>query len=58
MPVVIAHRGGGFTGANVDIPGLPKFNPMNLLHGEETLEVFNPIEPDTTVVVQDTLVDL
>jgi len=31
---------------------------MVLLHGEEALEVFSPIEADTTLVIQDTLVDI
>jgi hypothetical protein len=29
-----------------------------LLHGEESLEVFKPIQPDTTVVVQEQIIDL
>ena len=54
MPVVIAHRGG----FGMAIPGVPSFNPMMLLHGEETVEIFKPMEVDTKVVVTDTLVDL
>ena len=29
-----------------------------LLHGEESLEVFKPIQADTTVVVQEQIIDL
>jgi len=28
------------------IPGLPRFNPMMLLHGEQRLEVIRPINVD------------
>lgn len=55
MPVVIAHR---MALEDLSIPGVPAFNPMMLLHGEETVEVFKQVEPDTKVLVQDTLVDL
>jgi len=55
MPVVLAHRN---MEAAMSLPGVPQYNPMMLLHGEETVEVFKPLEADTTVVVQDTLVDL
>eukprot|EP00356_Strombidium_inclinatum_P002526 CAMPEP_0170478774 /NCGR_PEP_ID=MMETSP0208-20121228/239_1 /TAXON_ID=197538 /ORGANISM="Strombidium inclinatum, Strain S3" /LENGTH=292 /DNA_ID=CAMNT_0010751085 /DNA_START=14 /DNA_END=892 /DNA_ORIENTATION=- len=55
MNVIIAHRQ---SGANLTVPGIPAFNPMVLLHGEESLEVFSPIESDTTVLVEDTLVDV
>ncbi len=30
--------------------GIPKFNPMMLLHGEESCEVFKPLEAGMTVV--------
>ena len=39
--VVIAHRG---SIDNLAIPGMPAFNPMMLLHGEESIEIFKPIE--------------
>lgn len=55
MPVVIAHR---MALEDLSIPGVPQFNPMMLLHGEETVEVFKQVEPDSKVIVQDTLVDL
>ena len=40
------------------VPGVPEFNPMMLLHGEESVEVFQPLIPDSTYVCQETLVDL
>lgn len=55
MPVVLAHRN---TTECLSVPGIPKFNPMMLLHGEETVEVFKPLEADATVIVQDKIVDL
>jgi len=48
MAVVVAH---GNIMDKINNPGMPKFNPMSLLHGEESLEIFSPIEPDTTIVV-------
>ena len=39
MGVVVSHRG-AILGA---IPGMPEFNPMMLLHGEESLEILKPI---------------
>lgn len=55
MGVVVAHR---MTLDKLKVDGMPRFNPMMLLHGEESCEIFKPIEPDTTVVVQETLLDL
>jgi acyl dehydratase len=31
---------------------------MLLLHGEETIEIYKPIEPDTTLLCQETLIDI
>jgi hypothetical protein len=36
MGVVIAHRA---SLGDMSIPGMPEFNPMMLLHGEEQIEV-------------------
>mmetsp|Transcript_10839 Transcript_10839/g.12195 ORF Transcript_10839/g.12195 Transcript_10839/m.12195 type:complete len:107 (+) Transcript_10839:2-322(+) len=32
-----------------DTPGLPQFNILQLLHGEQIIECINPIKPGTTV---------
>jgi len=32
------------------IPGLPQFNPMMLLHGEQRLEILKPIKNDTEYI--------
>ena len=50
----MAHRKTGM----LDIPGVPKFNPMMLLHGEEKVEVYSPIQVDSTVVVSESVYDL
>ena len=55
VAVVLAHRGDL---AAMSIPGVPEFNPMMLLHGEEKVEVYAPIEVDTTVVCQESVIDL
>lgn len=53
ISVVLGHKFESF-----NIPGVPEFNPMMLLHGEESLEVFKEVEPDTTLVVTQKLIDL
>ena len=55
MGVVCAHKG---SLDMLKVDGMPRFNPMMLLHGEESIEVFNPIEPDQTITIQETLIDL
>ena len=55
VALIIGHRGD--LGA-LSIPGMPEFNPMMLLHGEEKVEVYSPIECDTTVVCEESVVDL
>lgn len=32
-------------GAIMEVPGLPKFNPMMVLHGEQRFEIFRPLRP-------------
>lgn len=41
-----------------ETPGLPMFNIMSLLHGEQIVEVFNPIPPGSTVRCVATMEDL
>jgi peroxisomal enoyl-CoA hydratase 2 len=33
------------------VPGLPDFNPMMLLHGEEDVQFIKPLTKDTTYIV-------
>lgn len=53
--MVVGHRA---SLESLRVPGVPEFNPMMLLHGEESVEVFQPLVPDSIYVCQETLVDL
>jgi hypothetical protein len=55
--LVVSHRG-PFALGDFDIPGMPPFNPMQLLHGEETITIERPIEVGTKYVIQEKIVDL
>ncbi len=44
--LVVCHRG-PFADGDFDIPGVPPFNPMQLLHGEETITIEKPLKVDT-----------
>ena len=56
MPVVMGHS---FNRPDYfNIPGVPTFNPMMLLHGDEKVEVLKKIEAGMAVLVQETLIDL
>jgi len=57
IPVVIGH-GGDLGNGDLDIPGIPKFNPMSLLHGEESVIFIKPIEPDVKYTVTDKVSDI
>ena len=43
--MTICH-GGPFSEGNFDVPGIPPFNPMMLLHGEEEINVIKPLKAD------------
>ena len=52
--VTLAHGGEilkGFHAGKFDLPGMPEFDPMMLLHGEETITIEKPILPNTKYVV-------
>ena len=55
--VTICHKGPGSTG-DFDIPGLPEFNPMQLLHGEEAVICHKKLEPGVKYHVQEKIVDV
>jgi len=55
MASVIAHRN---SGELMGTPGMPKFNPMMLLYGEENIEIISPITPDVKLRVEERIVDL
>jgi hypothetical protein len=44
MPVTFALRVQEIENIS-NIPGIPKFNPMMLLHGEENLEIYKNLVP-------------
>jgi hypothetical protein len=48
--LVACHRG-PFSDGDFDIPGVPAFNPMQLLHGEETITIDQPFKTDTKYVI-------
>lgn len=54
--LTVCHRGPFSTG-DFDVPGIPPFNPMMLLHGEEEITVHKPLEIDTKYTVSEKLVD-
>lgn len=39
-------------------PGLPDFNPMMLLHGEQRVDIYKPFAPSGTVKMQGEIVDV
>jgi len=41
-----------------ECPGMPKFNPMMLLHGEHKIEVFKPIQPNVKLVTSGKISDV
>ena len=55
--MTICHRG-PFADGDFDIPGMPSFNPMQLLHGEESVKSIKPLVPNTKYEVQEKIIDL
>ena len=55
--LVVCHRG-PFADGDFDIPGIPPFNPMQLLHGEETITIEQPFKVDTKYVIQEKMADI
>jgi 3-hydroxyacyl-CoA dehydrogenase/3a,7a,12a-trihydroxy-5b-cholest-24-enoyl-CoA hydratase/multifunctional beta-oxidation protein/peroxisomal enoyl-CoA hydratase 2 len=55
--LVVCHRG-PFAEGEFDIPGIPPFNPMNLLHGEEILTIETPVRSDCKYAIQEKVVDV
>jgi len=55
--VTVAHRGPMSKGV-FEIPGMPEFNPMMLLHGEESVTFVKPLMPDTKYRVNETIADM
>lgn len=54
--LVVCHRG-PFAEGDFYIPGIPEFNPMMLLHGEEEIIIHAPLECDVKYSVQEKVAD-
>ena len=44
--------------ALLEIPGVPEYNMMMLLHGEEKVEFYSPIAVDSTVIITESVEDI
>lgn len=55
--VTVCHRG-PFADGDFSVPGLPAFNPMMLLHGEEEITVHAPLMADTKYTVHEKIADV
>jgi len=42
----------------IECKGLPEFNFMKMLHGEEVIEFHDPIRPDETLTSEDKILDM
>ena len=54
--VTVCH-GGPFAAGDFALPGMPAFNPMQLLHGEESIKCFKPLEPGSKYEVTEKIID-
>ena len=54
--VTVCHRG-PFADGDFSIPGIPAFNPMMLLHGEEQVIFNKPLVPGERYKVQEEIAD-
>ena len=54
--MTVAH-GGDLLENITEVPGLPEFNPMSLLHGTEDVFIQKPLEPGTKYIVTDKFKD-
>jgi len=54
--VTICHRG-PFADGDFDVPGIPPFNPMQLLHGEESVTFVKPLTAGAKYSVQEKIAD-
>ena len=55
--VTVCHKG-PFAEGDFSVPGIPPFNPMMLLHGEEQVIFAKPLVPGEKYVVEENIVDL
>ena len=55
--LTVSH-GGPFADGDFAIPGVPPFNPMQLLHGEEQVTFDKPMVPGEKYIVEENIADL
>ena len=55
--LTVSH-GGPFADGDFAIPGVPPFNPMQLLHGEEQVTFDKPMVPGEKYIVEEKIADL
>ena len=55
--MTIAHGGNFAQGDFSAIPTMPDFNPMTLLHGEESVIVERPFKPNAKYIIQEEVKD-
>ena len=58
MAVVLGHYAKEGLFEKLKVPGIPDFNPMKLLHGEEALFFEKPLEAGKKYILQDELKDV
>jgi len=47
-----------FDGEKLHVPGMPEYNPMQLLHGEQDIKCFKPLQKDKRYVVKEKIIDV
>lgn len=55
--VTVCHKG-PFAEGDFSVKGMPAFNPMMLLHGEESVTMIKPLEPGTKYNIFEKIVDI
>jgi len=58
MAVVLCNRSIKFDVDEIDMPGIPKFNPMQILHGEESLYFEEPLKANQKYVMSKSMLDI
>ena len=54
----MSQKSGGSIDLLFEAKGIPEFNPMGLLHGEQRLEVFHQLEADKEYIMKGRVVDV
>lgn len=51
-------HGGPFADGDFSIEGIPPFNPMTLLHGEESITMYKPLKTNGKYMIKEKVADL